>query len=538
MRNTPIWLRLTAAIWFLLVLALTAMILWENNENRQSAIEQAKDFAHSLHETTMAGLTGMMITGTVGQREVFLDQIKQLDLVKDLRVIRGDAVSKQFGPGGNDEKATDPVEIDVLTSGKGTTKIVSVGDKEFLQVVTPALGQTQYLGKNCLMCHQVPEGSVLGVVSMKISLDRVNESIASQRNKMIIAGMLICLTLLGFMYAFIRHFVSAPLDEMAQGLESIASGDGDLTKRLPVHQHDEVGRASEAFNRMMDQVLSLVKQIGASAKTVRSSCHALVDESNSVANSSSSQTQRAGSAAEAVDAVAEGVASVAGAVDAVRDQSHATRELTASGKQSVENLLRLMAGAGQAVDDIESSVTEFVRSTETITNMTQQVKDIADQTNLLALNAAIEAARAGEQGRGFAVVADEVRKLAEKSGQSASAIDTVTSQIASQSNQVMEAISRGIRHLRESEQEAAQVSTVLCQAADEVARVDESLDAIVGTTTSQKAASVDAAHNIEAIADMVRTNTDAIGNIASAATSLEYEADSLAAAVSRFRTER
>ena len=98
--------------------------------------------------------------------------------------------------------------------------------------------------------------------------------------------------------------------------------------------------------------------------------------------------------------------------------------------------------------------------------------------------------------------------------------------------------SRGIRHLRESEQEAAQVSTVLCQAADEVARVDESLDAIVGTTTSQKAASVDAAHNIEAIADMVRTNTDAIGNIASAATSLEYEADSLAAAVSRFRTER
>src|SRR5574343_488456 len=94
MRNTPIWLRLTAAIWFLLVLALTAMILWENNENRKSAIEQAKDFAHSLHETPMAGLTGMMITGTVGQREVFLDQIKQLDLVKDLRFIRGDEIGR------------------------------------------------------------------------------------------------------------------------------------------------------------------------------------------------------------------------------------------------------------------------------------------------------------------------------------------------------------------------------------------------------------------------------------------------------------
>jgi methyl-accepting chemotaxis protein len=97
--DTPIWLRLTGAIWLMLVIAWGSMIAWETRVNRQTAIAQAEDFAHSIHEMTMAGLTGMMITGTVGQREVFLDQIKQLSVIKDLVVIRGDAVSKQFGPG-------------------------------------------------------------------------------------------------------------------------------------------------------------------------------------------------------------------------------------------------------------------------------------------------------------------------------------------------------------------------------------------------------------------------------------------------------
>lgn len=106
-----IWLRLTIAIWVMLLLAWTGMILWESHSSRETAIEQAKEFSLSMHESTLAGLTGMMITGTVGQREVFLDQIKQLSIIRDLKVIRGDAVSKQFGPGnGKDDVKADEVE--------------------------------------------------------------------------------------------------------------------------------------------------------------------------------------------------------------------------------------------------------------------------------------------------------------------------------------------------------------------------------------------------------------------------------------------
>ena len=97
--DTPISLRLTGAIWLMLLFAWGGMIVWETRVNRETAIDQAQDFARSIHEMTMAGLTGMMITGTVGQREVFLDQIKQLSVIKDLEVIRGEGVSRQYGPG-------------------------------------------------------------------------------------------------------------------------------------------------------------------------------------------------------------------------------------------------------------------------------------------------------------------------------------------------------------------------------------------------------------------------------------------------------
>jgi len=177
--DLKIWVRLTGAICLVLAVIGVGAILWTTQVNRDTAIRQAKDFSQSIHEMTMAGLTGMMITGTVGQREVFLDQIKQLSVIKDLHVARSEAVSKLYGPDTKSNRSLDPLEQKVMQTGEPYMAVESDGKSSFLHVINPTKAAKNYLGKDCIMCHQVPEGSVLGVVSMKVSLDSVEAEVAS-----------------------------------------------------------------------------------------------------------------------------------------------------------------------------------------------------------------------------------------------------------------------------------------------------------------------------------------------------------------------
>ena len=222
MGNLKIWVRLTAAIWFVLVIVWTGMIAWESQANRETAIRQAQDFAQSIHEMTMAGLTGMMITGTIGQREVFLDQIKQLSIIKDLHVARGEAVSKLYGPDTKGARELDAVEKQVMQDGKPYVAVEADEKGSFLRVVNPTRAAKNYLGKDCIMCHQVPEHTVLGVVSMKVSLDSVEQEVASFRLKIAGVAAAVSLLLLFVIYFFTRRFVTNPIEELKGGLQDIA----------------------------------------------------------------------------------------------------------------------------------------------------------------------------------------------------------------------------------------------------------------------------------------------------------------------------
>ena len=533
--DLKIWVRLTAAIWVLLALIWAGAIIWTPQVNRETAIRQAQDFANSIHEMTMAGLTGMMITGTVGQREVFLDQIEQLSIIKDLNVARSDAVIKLYGPDTKSKRSLSPLEKEVMDSGKPYIAVESGLGNAYLHVINPTKASKNYLGKDCILCHQVPEGTVLGVVSMKISLDSVESEVADFRMKIAGMALLALGALLVIIYLITHHFVSAPLENLRQGLSDIARGEGDLTRRLPIRGKDEVGEAALVFNEMMEKFNHLVRQVRDAANQVSNRVAALSDSADRVSQSSHQQNASSAHAAAAVEELVQSIAAIASNAEHVQHQSQESLARANEGCSNLNTLLTEMNVVERAVKEMADSVNNFVRNTESITLMTREVKDIAEQTNLLALNAAIEAARAGEQGRGFAVVADEVRKLAEKSARSASEIDAITANLSAQSVAVRRSIEEGLHHLSSSQSTVSSVSEILQATNGSVSEVGLGLDAIASATDSQRRVSGDVENSIEAIAGMARENNVTVEQTTSAAHDLKRLADGLSALVDRFK---
>ncbi len=339
----------------------------------------------------------------------------------------------------------------------------------------------------------------------------------------------------GFFVLLVVQGLKRSLDQMGNSMTELASGQGDLTQRLAVTTKDEIGRTAEAFNRFMEGLQNIVRQVHANSEELAGSATELSGTADQVAQGSQNQSEAASATAAGVEQMTVSIASVADAAEEVRRLSAASLERTKDGNESLSQLLGELDRVESAVGEIAASVSEFVRSTDAITGMTKQVKDIADQTNLLALNAAIEAARAGEQGRGFAVVADEVRKLAEKSGQSASEIDGVTQTLGHQSAIVEKSIDRGLQSLRASQEFMENVANVLAEANESVGRASHGVDDITSSVHEQKSASNEIARNVEQIAQMAEENTAAIHETSRAAHRMEQLAAELQQAVGRFR---
>ncbi|MBI4741958.1 MAG: methyl-accepting chemotaxis protein [Betaproteobacteria bacterium] len=340
---------------------------------------------------------------------------------------------------------------------------------------------------------------------------------------------------LGLLIAlWIIRSIAGPLDQMRSTIAAVEKN-GDFTRRIKAGGNDEVGQTANSFNQLMSTLQAMLRQILDNVEQVSNAARTLAAASTQVAASSANQSEAASSMAATVEEVTVSINHISESAREALNISQKSGELSGQGGDIIHSATSEMEQIAETVRQTSLSIEELGQRSNQISSVVQVIKDVADQTNLLALNAAIEAARAGEQGRGFAVVADEVRKLAERTTKATGEITQMIADMQSSAHAAVATMGNAVGQVGGGVAKAQQAGSAINQIRDGAGQVVRVVNDISAALVEQSAASNDIATHVEKVAQMSEENSSAASQSASAAKHLEELADTMRASVSRFR---
>ena len=402
--------------------------------------------------------------------------------------------------------------------------------------ISTAISEIQVDGKTRIVTFTPVKG--LGTVNWSVGLsvdkEKAFATLSTFRTSAVIATLIAVISIIALLGLLIRLLLQ-PLHVMTRAMQNIAEGEGDLTRRLAVNSNDEFGTLGSAFNHFVERIHTSMREVSSATEHVNEVALRVVSASNSSMLNSDEQASRTNSVAAAINELGAAAQEIARNAAQASHQASDARGLAEEGQQVVERSISSMQHLSQMLGTSSGHIESLNDKTVNIGQILEVITSISQQTNLLALNAAIEAARAGEAGRGFAVVADEVRNLAHRTQESAQQVQTMIEELQVSARASVSTMEESQRHSEDSVEIANRAGERLISVTERIGEID-GMNQSVATATEEQTSVVESI-NMD-ITEINTLNQEGVENLQStlrACNDLEQQAARLKQLVGSFR---